>query len=949
LNKEKKTGREKLKTNKKTKTIEKGILTIGIAALVLFVSVGAAMGEANLNLSKVGGGYIGNWHPMGYSLYYQNLGQSEAQNVILVDMLPLDLEFVDASNGGTYDPVNRTVIWNIGTVPANSERYQIWVTARVPIGVPVGTVVRNNAMISTTDIESDYSDNSANATTTVLPPGPANLHLTKTGPISARGGTEITYTLNYANWGEATVSNIRIIDALPLNTDFVSASNGGFYDLTNRRVIWDLGSMVGYFTSGSVTVTVRVQAGIPVGTIIQNTATISTSDPETDYSDNSASANTTARATLPANLQLSKTGPINAFNGTQITYVLNASNSGGYTASNATLTDTLPLNVDFVSASNSGIYDPINRTVTWILLRLPNYGYRSRIITVQIPANVPVGTVIENTAMININATEIESNYGDNNASAITTVIRPLLGTNLQVSKTGPVKMDRGNPMTYTIYYGNVGDTAASNVTISDTLPLGVEFVSASGDYSYDPATRNVTQNLDIIGAYPGGYGSMTVTVRILTDVPVGTVIVNTASINTTDIETEYSDNMATVSTTVTVTSLPVNVSLEPTTGISGGVPSVHWTSPETFGFNSPCATGVDISIHLNDGGSDITSSMTEISQGVWAYTATFYPRRGSATVTYSLAGCEETSVVFNIYIDPAGYIYDSVSGERIAGASIWLQQPDGVGGWQNVSIGQDPAVMQPDVNPLTTNAEGQYQWDVLPGIYRVHVEALGYYPQDSIEVSIPPPVTDLHVGLIRIPVLDNTPPSITIDTPTSTNYILNQSVLANWQAIDLESGISSVSATAPYGSLVDTGTVGQKTFTVSAIDKYGNEASKTVNYNVIYNFSGILQPINADNSSVFKLKSTVPIKFQLNDSNGNYITTAIARIYIAKISDGVVGTDIEAVSTNSATTGNQFRYDTTANQYIFNLATKSLSKGTWQIRIELDDETSKYINLSLK
>ena len=41
---------------------------------------------------------------------------------------------------------------------------------------------------------------------------------------------------------------------------------------------------------------------------------------------------------------------------------------------------------------------------------------------------------------------------------------------------------------------------------------------------------------------------------------------------------------------------------------------------------------------------------------------------------------------------------------------------------------------------------------DVLPGPYRVHVEARGFYPADSIAVSIPPPVTDLHVGLTRIP-----------------------------------------------------------------------------------------------------------------------------------------------------------------------------------------------------
>ena len=90
-------------------------------------------------------------------------------------------------------------------------------------------------------------------------------------------------------------------------------------------------------------------------------------------------------------------------------------------------------------------------------------------------------------------------------------------------------------------------------------------------------------------------------------------------------------------------------------------------------------------------------------------------------------------------------------------------------------------------------------------------------------------------------------------------------------------------------------------------------------------------------------------MKFQLTDSSGNPVTDAIARIYVAKISDGILGTEMEANSTSAATTGNLFRYDAADDQYIFNLGTKSLSPGTWQIRIELDDGTSKYVNVGLK
>ena len=113
------------------------------------------------------------------------------------------------------------------------------------------------------------------------------------------------------------------------------------------------------------------------------------------------------------------------------------------------------------------------------------------------------------------------------------------------------------------------------------------------------------------------------------------------------------------------------------------------------------------------------------------------------------------------------------------------------------------------------------------------------------------------------------------------------------------------------------------------------------------YVYSDVLQPINSDGSSIFKLKSTVPVKFELKDDLGNFVSNAEARIYLTKISNGILGTEMEAVSTSAADSGNLFRCN--GNQYLFNLATKSLSLGTWQIRIALDDCTSKYATISLK
>lgn len=119
----------------------------------------------------------------------------------------------------------------------------------------------------------------------------------------------------------------------------------------------------------------------------------------------------------------------------------------------------------------------------------------------------------------------------------------------------------------------------------------------------------------------------------------------------------------------------------------------------------------------------------------------------------------------------------------------------------------------------------------------------------------------------------------------------------------------------------------------------------------VAYSWSDFLQPIDAPDanrvsSSVFKAGSTVPVKFRLTgDSAG--MTDLAATLSYAKVSDGIVGTDIEAVSTAAATTGNLFRY--ADGQYIFNWSTKGLTSGAYQLSVNLGDGVSRTVIISLR
>lgn len=121
-----------------------------------------------------------------------------------------------------------------------------------------------------------------------------------------------------------------------------------------------------------------------------------------------------------------------------------------------------------------------------------------------------------------------------------------------------------------------------------------------------------------------------------------------------------------------------------------------------------------------------------------------------------------------------------------------------------------------------------------------------------------------------------------------------------------------------------------------------------------VYAWSGVLQPINADGSSIFKAGSTVPVKFKLIEESAG-ITNASATLKVTRLSDTISGDVLENPVDVAPTTGEEFRYDDESGQYIYNWRTKGLESGTYKLSIDLgdgtvDDEQAKnHVLISLK
>jgi hypothetical protein len=92
---------------------------------------------------------------------------------------------------------------------------------------------------------------------------------------------------------------------------------------------------------------------------------------------------------------------------------------------------------------------------------------------------------------------------------------------------------------------------------------------------------------------------------------------------------------------------------------------------------------------------------------------------------------------------------------------------------------------------------------------------------------------------------VDTTDSVITIRTPAST-YVQGQVVTADFECRDTTSGIATCSGTVADGAAIDTATLGERTFTVTATDRAGNAATAEHQYVVVSNLPATGQTTGA-------------------------------------------------------------------------------------------------------
>jgi uncharacterized repeat protein (TIGR01451 family) len=210
-----------------------------------------------------------------------------------------------------------------------------------------------------------------------------------------------------------------------------------------------------------------------------------------------------------------------ALPGASVTYTLRVTNNGPYTLSSVNVVDTAPpaLTITGYSTGGNGTYSSATGDWTLGTPLLPSQS-----------ANLAVTAIISSSATGSLTNTAtvapplglIDTNAA-NDQGQDTDLLTP--SADLAITKLGPPTGSVGVSLTYTLNVSNNGPSNATSVVVTDVLPAGATFQSASAPCAYSAGTVSCP-----LGTVAAGSGFAGLTITVMPTLP-GT-LVNGASVS---------------------------------------------------------------------------------------------------------------------------------------------------------------------------------------------------------------------------------------------------------------------------------------------------------------------------------------------------------------------------------------------------------------------------------
>ena len=192
--------------------------------------------------------------------------------------------------------------------------------------------------------------------------------------------------------------------------------------------------------------------------------------------------------------------------------------------------------------------------------------------------------------------------------------------------------------------------------------------------------------------------------------------------------------------------------------------------------------------------------------------------------------------------------------------------------------------------------------------------------------------------GSFEVHVVDTTPPALTLPN----GIVKTATSAAGAPASFTATAADLVDGSVPVTCVPASGTVfapGVTTVRCDATDAHGNTASGTFTVTVSFAWNGFFAPV--DNGGVvngIKGGQSVPLKWSIPNGSGGFVSdlsvvTSVKQATITCASNAVTD-DIEAPTSGSTS----LRYDTTANQFIYNWQSPKGAGSCYKLTVALSD-----------
>jgi uncharacterized repeat protein (TIGR01451 family) len=245
-----------------------------------------------------------------YTITVMNNGPGTSTTVSLSDPLPASTTFVSLAIPAGWT-CTAPAVGAAGTVTctnpsvANGATATFTLVVKVAPSAPTTALLSNTATVAAGTVAAPSPDpistnNSALVTTTVT--ASADLNLTKSAsPDPVVRGTHLTYTITARGTGPSNAANVTLSDTLPTHTTFVlmTASTGWTCDtpsVGSPGTVSCTKSPVAPTEVNTFVLVVRVAPGTHNNAFIRNTASLSSTTPDVNQANNSATATTRVKA-----------------------------------------------------------------------------------------------------------------------------------------------------------------------------------------------------------------------------------------------------------------------------------------------------------------------------------------------------------------------------------------------------------------------------------------------------------------------------------------------------------------------------------------------------------------------------------------------------------------------------------------------------------------------------